>query len=121
MDGLSFFTSSDVPKLLEELQHREDLGPDPESLGWRRWGDSYDWAPLTDPKLDPEYFDLLNRVDWKRAESLSSHSRWEYQHSGHNRETLIYTLKQYVIPLYGKPHLTTPGSASVVPDEERGS
>ena len=115
------FTYADAKVLLEELNRREGPGPDAEALGWCLIGDSYDWAPPTDPKLDPEYFDILARVDWKLAESSSSYSCWEYQYSGHDRETLIYTLKQYVIPLYGKSHLTMPESASVASDEEQGS
>lgn len=120
MDGLSFFTSSDVPKLLEELQRREGLALDPEALGWSLIGDSYAWAPPTDPKQDPEFFDLLDGVDWDRAES-GGFTLWEFLHSGHNRETLMYRLKQFVLPRFSKPRLTTLENASVTLDEERGA
>ena len=114
------FTYADAKVLLEELNRREGPGPDAEALGWCLIGDSYDWAPPTDPKLDPEYFGLLAMVDWDRAER-GSYTLWEFQHSGHNRETLLYRLKQFVVPRFSKSHLTTPENASGVQEAGLGT
>ncbi|MEH6629609.1 MAG: helicase RepA family protein [Halopseudomonas aestusnigri] len=100
--------TKDLLEMEKTMISSDELFKQARELGWIE--DDLDfpqyawWTPPADKALDTEYFSLINKIDWERAEACG-YPLEEFTGLGKERDHRIYTLRQNILPHFPKTYL----------------